>query len=299
MDIGLYSKVEGQKNAIVEKIKYNVQNYLIFIVLIFNIALEIVSQLYTIGFVNPFTIAFFLDLAISLTTTMITYICFIPFGVHQEHLNPIYEQNRKLWGKLTDAVRMAHNEEFRQFCHSQLEEERDDKRRLIIGNTTMIPFDIYNQKYKLYTKAELKEALKNQDISKIEYKAIKKANGYTLLNHIKVRPINPVIILSGVCSQNSINDAGRTSKSYALQWLSSRPIFIFIVNAILNSVSTTFTGSPQNAIFDMFISVLMIILASVFGYSAGVTSAKKDNDRVKSRIMFLSLFCEKNGVKTP
>lgn len=296
MDIDIYSKVSTQKNEFLQKIKYNIQNYLIFIVLIFNIALEIVAQLYKIGFVNPFTVEFFLELAVSLTTTMVTYICFFPLGVQQEHLNPLYKTNLTLWGSLTDKVRNAYNDDFRSFCFAQVEEERDEKRRLIIGNNTMISFDEYLEKYKLIDKKTLKALYKNNQLSKIEYKSIKKANGFTFINRVKVKPINPVIILSGV-NKMTINDAGRTNNGYAARWIISRPFIIFVTNAIINAISTTFIGAGQNAILDMFLSVLSIILASVLGYSAGVTSAKKDNDKVKSRIMFLSLFCEKNGVK--
>ena len=297
MDKDLYGKIDTQKNVFIEKIKNNIQTYLIFLVLLFNIALEIVSQLYTIGFVNPFTIEFFLDLAVSLTTTMICYMCFIPFGVAQERKAPQYSQNLTLWGRLTDTIRGNYNEAFRLFCHSQVEEERNDKRRMIIGNNTMISYEEYEEKYKGLDRARLKAVYKSGEISKIEYKAIRKANGFTLFKYTKVRPINPIIILSGVNKMN-INDAGRTNNAYATKWLVSRPFIIFITSAIINAISTTFIGAGKNAIFDMFLSVLLIIMASICGYSAGVTSAKKDNEKVKSRIMFLSLFCEKNGVKT-
>lgn len=297
MDSNVYSKLNDGRESITNKIKYFIVRNLIFIVLLFNIALEIVSKLYRVGFKNPFSVEFFLELAVSTTTTMICYICFIPLGKNEEKKqNPSFSQNLTLWGKLSDSVRNGFNDLFRLFCIEQLEIERQDKRRAIIGNNTLISFTDYEKKYKGESKAEILKLVKSGELTKKEARAINKANGNYFINHIKVKPINPVIILSGVKSRQ-INDAGRTDSAYTANWLISRPFVIFATNAVLNAITTSFIGGWQNAIFDMFLSVLMIVMASVCGYSAGVTSIRKDNDKVKSRILFLSLFAEKNGLK--
>ena len=296
MNNNIYSRVTEGQDKVITKFKDFIMRNLIFIVLLFNIALEIVSKLYRIGFKNPFSVEFFLELAVSTTTTMICYICFIPLGKNQEKLqNPSFSQNLNLWGKLSDSVRNGFNDLFRLFCIEQLEIERQDKRRAIIGNNTLISFADYEEKYKGKSKAEILKLVKSGELTKKEASAINKANGNSFINYTKVKPINPVIILSGVKSRQ-INDAGRTDSAYTANWLISRPFVIFATNAVLNAITTSFVGGWQNAIFDMFLSVLMIVMASVCGYSAGVTSIRKDNDKVKSRILFLSLFTEKHKI---
>ncbi len=296
MESNAYSKINEGTTSVVNKFKDFFMRNLLIIVLLFNIALEIVSKLYRIGFSNPFSVEFFLELAITTTTSMICYICFIPFGKADEKKNnPSFSQNLTLWGKLSDIVRNGYNELFRAFCVEQLEVEREDKRRAIIGNNTLISFSIYEEKYKGLSKAEISALVKSGEITKKEAKAINQANGNSFVNLVKVRPINPVIILSGV-KKMQINDAGRTDSAYTINWLISRPFIIFATNAILSAITTSFIGGWQNAILDMFLSVLMILLASICGYSVGVNSIRRDNDIVKSRILFISLFTEKNRI---
>ena len=296
MESNAYSRINEGTTSVVNKFKDFFMRNLLIIVLLFNIALEIVSKLYRIGFSNPFSVEFFLELAITTTTSMICYICFIPFGKADEKKNnPSFSQNLTLWGKLSDIVRNGYNELFRTFCVEQLEVEREDKRRAIIGNNTLISFSIYEEKYKGLSKAEISALVKSGEITKKEAKAINQANGNGFVNLVKVRPINPVIILSGV-KKMQINDAGRTDSAYTINWLISRPFIIFATNAILSAITTSFIGGWQNAILDMFLSVLMILLASICGYGVGVNSIRRDNDIVKSRILFISLFTEKNRI---
>lgn len=296
MDGNVYSSIRQGQDRAYNKLKDFVLQNLIFIVLIFNIVLEIVSKLYRIGFRNPFSIEFLLEMSVSITTSMICYICFIPFGKNDEKKNnPSFATNITLWGKMSDIVRNGCNKLFRAFCIEQLEVEREDKRRAIIGNNTLISFDDYEAEYKGKNKAYIKSLVQEGRLTKKEAKAINQANGNGIVNRIKVKPINPVIILSGV-KKTQINDAGRVDNSYTVNWLFSRPFVIFITNALISSITTSFIGSWQNAIFDMLLSVLMVIVASVCGYSAGVTAIRRENDKVKSRILFLSLFVEKHGI---
>jgi hypothetical protein len=295
-----YQLGENQRR-VTGKIKDFIVQNLIFLVLIFNIALEIASKLYRVGFQNPFTIEFFLELSISITTSMICYISFIPFGKSEEKKqNSSYYKNIDFWGVLSDMVRTGHNNLFREFCLSQVDVEREEKRRAIIGNATIIPFETYVSEYMGKSRKYIINLCKSGMLTRKESRAINKANGNNLFsflyNPIKVKPINPVIILSGV-RRTQINDAGRSDRSYTANWLISRPFIIFATNAIFNAITTSFIGNWQNAVFDMFLSVLLVIMASICGYSAGVTSIRKENDKVKNRILFLSLFSEKNGLK--
>ena len=293
-DSNLFAEVNESKNNIVEKSKRLVQKYLIYIVLLFNIALQVVSKLYQIGLTNPFTVEFCLELIISTITSMICYFSLIPFGkVDEKKRNPSIDENIKTWTGLTEKVRKGFNDAFRIFCFEQVEYERKEARELILGNNTLISYDAYVQKYLGKDKAEIKKLVEKGEISKREAKAINRANGYGLFNPTKIKPINPIIILSGVKKQ-TMNDAGRTSSSYITKWLAKRPLMIFASTTAINAISTTFIGS-ENCILEMLLAVLTIIIASICGYSAGQEDVKEQNDRVMSRILFLSLFEEKKA----
>ena len=298
MDSNFFAVADETKNEVAKRIKNGVQKYLIFIVLLFNVSLVIVSRLYRFGLKNPFSVAFFLELAVTLTTTMICYICFIPFGHTEEaRRNLDFPNTKNLWSELSEKVRNGFLKAFSMFCEEQVIEEQNETKRLILCNETVIPYETYKDKYEKMNDKDLKKLLEKGELCKKEYKALLKANGYGFLNPTKVKKINPVIILSGT-KKSSVNDAGRSDKSYTLRWLAARPFVMFIVAAIINSISTTFSGGAENVILDMLFSVFQIVVAAVFGYSAGVSDFKYNLDKINSRVIFLSLFCEKNQIQT-
>jgi hypothetical protein len=285
----LFQLTNDTTSKVAEKIKTGIQKYLIFIVLLFNVALQVVSRLYRFGLQNPFTAEFFLELAVNIATSMLCYICFIPFGRSEEEKRATnYKSLTKKWDELTQKVREGFIEIFQKFCKDQVETERQEAKSHTMLSNTMISFERYKAEYEHLSKKELKDLYKQGLLTKREYKAIYKANF-----NIKVKPINPLIVLSGV-KKATINDAGRTDKAYLVKWLSTRPLIMFTSTAILNAITTTFIGGSENVILDMLFSVLTIVIASVCGYSAGVTDFKNTQDKVESKVMFLSLFWEKN-----
>ena len=299
MNNNLYTNINEEQAKTIARVKQGIQRYLIVVVLVFNILLEIISSLYTFGFRNPFTPEFFLELAVNTATTMICYACFIMVGqVEERKRTTMYSDNVQSWAKLSEKVRDGYLSAFRVFCEEQVTEERNEAKRLILGNNTIIGFEEYVQKYSTLNKKQLKALYKQKKISKEEYKAIYKANGFGLFNPTKLKPINPVIILSGV-AKATINDAGRKESSFVARWLSTRPLLIFFSTALINAITTSFMGAGKNAILDIFLSVLMIVISSVVGYGAGQNAVRDKDDRVKSRIIFLSLFCQKNGINNP
>ena len=297
MDNNIFSIVEEKKNKTVEKIKTGIQKYLIFFVLFFNIFLSVVSRLYKFDLQNPFTIEFFLELAISTFTAMICYICFVPFGRSEEMKRTVdYKKTISVWQNLSQTVRAGFLKLFGMFCEERVKEERNDAKKLIIDNNTVIPFDVYKEQYEPLSKKQLKELCKDEQLSKKEYKAILRANGYGFFNPTKIKNINPVIILSGA-RKSSVNDAGRTDKSYVARWLTERPLVMFVTTAILNSIVTTFNGGGENVLLDMLIAVFQIVIAAICGYSAGASDFRYNYDRINSRIIFISLFFEKHKVQ--
>lgn len=290
----LFYNVEGEKNKVVERVKNGVQKYLIFIVLSFNIALEIVSKLYTFGIHSPFTAQFFLNLAVSLAVTMVCYICFIPFGYADERKRNLdYSDTVTLWKTLSEKVRLGYLKSFGAFCLSQVDEERTEVKKLILDNNTVIAYDEYKEKYEGKSKKYINSL---SELSSKDKKAINRANGYGIFNPVKIKPINPVTVLSGR-GKKSVNDAGRGDKGYTFRFLTTKPIIMFITSAVFNSITTTFIGGGKGVILDMLLSVFQIVVAAVCGYSVGVADFKHNLGKINNRIIFISLFLEKNEVK--
>lgn len=288
----LYLDLSDGKRNVLAKGKKVIQKYLIYIVLLFNIAVRVVLELYQVGFLNPFTISFVLELIVSTITTFIAYISFIPLGKSDElKRNTSIEENVALWSNLSESVRRGYNDLFRFFCHEQIEYERKEARELIIGNNTLISYKTYEEKYIGKSKSHIKSLVKKGELTKKEANAINRANGHGAFNPTRVKPINPIIILSGV-RKRTINDAGRSNSSYIAKWLAKRPIMIFLSTTALNTISTTFIGT-ENAVLEILLAIMSIVLASVCGYSAGQEDVREQNERVLSRILFLSLFEEK------
>ena len=297
MDNNLFGAVEEQKSEAVKKIKNGIQKYLIFFVLLFNILLEVVSKLYTFGLHNPFSAEFVLSVSLSTVTTVVCYLSFIPFGRYDERKRNLdYEDINSTWKNLSTTVRLGFLSLFEIFCKDQVTAERNDAKRYLLENNTVIPFETYKEKYEGMTKKELKALYKSGLISKNDFKTLMRANGYGLFNPTKIKAINPVIILAGT-SKSSLNDAGRSNSSTIPRKLILRLALSLVVTVVLNSFKARFAGGGEGVILDMIFSVAQIVVASIGGYSVGVDDFKFTVDKINSRVIFLSLFCEKNKIE--
>ena len=287
----VFSDVNEKKYKIANTIASATKAYLPYILLIVNIAFRIVIQLYDTRVVNPFTLIFALDAVTSVISTMFCYIVFIPLGEENEMLNSSsYKPNCARWGELSEKIRTKGLlESFRQYCQEQLEIERRETKAVIIGNNTTFSFDEYTERFSHLGDDELKELYKKGELTRGEYKAILKVNG-----KIKIKPINSVLILSGVRKAN-YNDAGRDDSNYLLKWLAKRPVAIVAISIIFNALSATFVGlSGYSVIYNMVIDTLCIIFASFVGYGAGEQAIRHKDDKIKNRILFIESFLEKN-----
>jgi hypothetical protein len=292
----LFQEVTSTADNVISKGKKLIRKYLIYVVLLFNIAIQVISKLYQIGLSNPFTVEFILELILSTIVTMICYVSFIPFGKADElSRNPSITENLALWGKLSETVRNGFNDLFRTFCFEQVAHERKEAREIILANNSLLTYNKYEECYMGKSKKEINVLVKCGELTRKEARAINRANGHGLFNPTKVKPINPIIILSGVKKQ-TLNDAGRRDSSYISRFLAKKPLLIFATTIALNAMTATFIGN-ENVILEMLISVVSIIVASICGYSVGQEDVREQNDKVKSRIFFISLFCEKNGIK--
>lgn len=296
MDNNLFSIADEKKAVVVNVIKTGVQRYLIFFVLLFNVALEVVSKLYTFGVHNPFSAEFILNVSVTMVTTIVCYLCFIPFGRHDETKRNIdFKDINQTWKELSNKIRMGYLHLFDGFCKDQVCVEREDIKKHILENNTVIPYSVYKDKYEGLKKKDVKKFYERGEISKKDYKAILRANGYGWFNPTKIKPINPVIILAGT-QKASLNDAGRSNSSTIPRRLGIKLALVLVVSVVLNSIKTQFIGGGEGVILDMIFSVFQIIIAAVGGYSVGVDDFKFTVDKINSRIIFISLFCEKNNI---
>ena len=228
MDNNIFQATSDAQNQVIEKLRKGIQKYLIFIVLIFVIALQIVVRLYKFGFQNAFTEEFFANFTLDTISTTVAYICIYPFGRNGEQLRSLtFMDNFNLWSKLSDIVRTGYLVMFKNFCSEQVAEEREEEKKFIISNCTIIPYEVYKAEYEGKSKADLKSLVNDRTITKEDYKAIIKAN------KVRIKPISALVILSGT-KRTSINDAGRTEGS--LLWLKAilRPSIAIIVAAVTN-----------------------------------------------------------------
>lgn len=285
----IFDDINANKAKISKNVKKTVNEYLPYILLVANIVFRIILQLYDPKLVNPFSVVFVLDTITSLISTMFCYIVFIPQGELNERKTSLsYRPNCERWGELSSKIRTSGRlEAFRKYCNLQVELERKATRESIIANNTTYSYSEYEEQFAKLNKKELKQLKDAGKITSTDYKAFLKAN-----SNIKIKPINSVLILSGV-AHASYNDAGRDDGNYAAKWLIKRPLPILFTSILLNALSGSFIGlSGYSVIYSMVIDALFIVVASFVGYGVGVQSVQAENNKIKNRILFIESFLE-------
>ena len=281
-----YNKIANDKNKAVQAITAFVKDALPFLILILNIVVAVTSRLFTADLQNPFTADFFVELFTNMLTTMVCYVCFVKYGEKNEKLSSTaYLANVERWQKMSGEVRQHRSEDFIAYCKRQVEQEREDIRSFYIFNHTMLTLEEYESKYKRLSNEEIDELVKKGELQRKEAWYIKKANTTRYL-----KPINPMLILCGVNKMN-INDVGRDGLSAATVSIMTRPVFMFVLAAVLTMFSGYWKGlDDASAIFDIIYSAVMVVIASITGYTAGADAGRKEQDKIKGRIFFLERY---------
>jgi len=71
----------------------------------------------------------------------------------------------------------------------------------------------------------------------------------------------------------------------------TRPIYTFILTTVVTMFSGYWKGlDGASAVFDIIYSALMIVIASISGYTAGADAGRKEHDKIKGRIFFLERY---------
>ena len=290
----IFEDVNDRKDAFNYRVRSTVSDIFPLIVLTLNVVLAVALRLFNTWLDNPFTPEFFITLIYNVFSTMFCYSFFTYYADNKERARiPGFAENCKIWETLSSVVRLNWCEEFIEYCRAQVDIEREEKRRNIIANNTMITLSEYESTYRGKSNEEIWAMAKEGKISKKDAFYICRANG-----KIKIKPIYPLVILCGL-SYDHPNDAGRKRMSYSTFSVLSRPILMFIGSAAITACKGTFVGlTGSDAFYDMLITTALIVSSSFLGYFAGAKSAKTENERVKSRIFFLERF--KNAYeKTP
>lgn len=291
MDNNIFRTTNDATNSVVEKIKQGVQKYLIFFVLIFNVVVSVVSKIYRLGLQNPFTEGFIVDFMITTSTSMLCYLSFIPLGRQDELIrSETFTTVIDTWNDLSDKVRNAFLYPFEAFCHDQVGVEREEKKKLIISNKTIITYEDYKSKYENKSFWQLLKLQKEGKISKKERKAIAQAN------RVSVKPIQPLLILQEA-QETHFNDAGRKNNNYARKQAVKKPFVIFAFSLAINAITTSMVTIDSTLIIDMLLSLFSIVVASYGGYSTGVNDFIYKENKIKAKIVFLKLFFEKEKIE--
>lgn len=281
-----YNDFSNKQNKAMQLITNVIRDSLPFLILLLNIVVAVMTRLFNTDLQNPFTIDFFIELFTNTLTTMVCYSCFVKYGEKNEKLSSeAYASNLERWKKMSGEVRSQSSDKFIKYCRKQVEIEREDIRHFYILNHTMITLEEYESKYKRLHDEEIDKLVEKGALHPKEAKYIKRANKTRYL-----KPINPLLILCGVNKLN-LNDVGRDGMNAATVAIITRPVYMFLLTTVVTMFSGYWKGlDGASAVFDIIYSVMMIVIASITGYSAGADAGRKEHDKIKGRIFFLERY---------
>ena len=281
-----YNKIATEQNKAAQFITSFVKDSLPFLILLLNIIVAVVTRLFTADLQNPFTADFFIELFTNMITTMVCYVCFVKYGEKNEMASSeSYHANMARWQKMSGDIRQHKSDDFIKYCKRQVELERDEIRSFYILNHTMITLEEYENTYRGLSNHEIDKLVEKGVLHLKEAWYVKCANSTRYL-----KPINPMVILCGVSKMN-INDVGRDGMSAATVSIMTRPLFMFIIAAVLTMFNGHWNGlGDASAVFDIVYSAAMVVIASITGYTAGADAGRKEHDKIKGRIFFLERY---------
>lgn len=282
----LFDSYDAAVATTTEKIKRAVIDFFPYLLIIVNILFMVLNTLFTLELQNPFSRDLIIKTLTNCTTSTLTYACFVNYGDRTTRKNKkSFTDNLMTWGTISDRIRRGnHFENFLVYCKEAVEKEREDKRLAIITNHTRISISDYNEIYRKMTAAEIKACVDEGKITAQDARFLRKANG-----NIRVRPINPLLLLCGSKAEN-LNDAGRARDASAAGSILARPVTALSFSVLLTSVVSTYDGFTMTTLYTMLSSAFMIFVSSFLGYEKGANNARKTEEAVKNRIIFLERY---------
>lgn len=284
--MSVYEAYDTASATVTDKIKKAVVDFFPYLLLIANILFMVLNTLFSITLKNPFTADNVSKTLMNCATSTLAYACFVTYGDRRTKSTlAAYKQNCKLWGEISDRIRRgSFFEGFLEYCKKAVEIEREEKRLALVTNNTRLTVKEYNDKYRHFSSKELKVEVKAGRITRREAKKLRKANG-----NIKVRPINPLLLLCGSKAEN-LNDAGRAEDASVIYSIIGRPMTVIISSIVVESFLCVFGGWSMATFYNMCAYAFLIMVSSFLGYEKGASNARKTNEAVLNRIVFLERY---------
>ena len=293
MSSNVFETYDTMSNAFADKVKKAVVDLFPYLLMLANILFMVLNALFSVSLKNPFTPDNISKTLMNCATSTLAYACFVGYGNRVTKKNsPNFQHNLKVWGETSDRIRRgSFFEAFLAYCKTAVDEEREEKRIAIVVNNTRITLKDYTEIFSKMSNAELRQQIKDGVISRHDARYIRKANG-----NIKVRPINPLLLLCGSKAEN-LNDAGRAQDASAIKSIVGRPLTVIISSVVVESVFCVFGGWSMATLYNMCAYAFLIFVSCFLGYEKGASNARKTNEAVLNRIVFLERFEKKHAAE--
>lgn len=280
--------------TVTDRVKKAVVDFFPYLLVLANIVFMVMNTLFSVGLQNPFNEDVISKTIINCATSSLAFACFVTYGDRRtKNTLAAYQINVREWGKASDRIRRGpHFEAFLEYCKRAVEIEREEKRLAIVTNRTRVSVSDYNAKYRNFSSKELNSEVKAGRITRREARILRVANG-----NIRVRPINPLLLLCGTHAEN-LNDAGRAEDASALKSILGKPITVILSSVLVASIHVVYGGITITTVYNMITYTFLILISSFLGYEKGASNARKTNEAVLNRIVFLERF-EKSIKETP
>jgi hypothetical protein len=281
----VFDKVTDLERGAMARLRRFCVEYFPYIMLAVNLAFEVLTRLFEIGFTVPFTPDFWASLFINTTSSTLSYACFVFYAERKKkEISEEYASNVKLWSSLSASVRLNSFDAFIAYCKQEYELEIEERRKAIIANNTHISISKWMELYRTKRNREINALVRSGELEKRDARYIKRANAPMVL-----KPIDALLILAGM-KVGSLNDAGRQNTSTARSIL-TRPIPVVMMSICFTMFGGTFVGvADSSVLFDMLYTAGMIIGSSLIGYTKGVANFEHKHAEIKARIIFLERF---------
>lgn len=278
--------LQGAKKTAKETLRGSVN----VICLISIIALEVLHRFVTCGFNKEFAINYVFSALITSMTSLLAFYVFFPNGKHAGRIRASFEQAATELKAARDALRLnGRIAAFRAWCRDRSEKEVNEiisARLETLENMYVSKADF--ETYRLYSGKKLRELVRTGVITpqaKRQIGVCKRA--------VRRKPYSPAYFLADV-QQGKENVYLRGKDHYEARTLMMRPMFcvgIAVVTSII-TWSPNEMGSVLSVLFSLAISIFQICLASVSGYSSGLTAASKEELAMRAKAGFLEEFNE-------
>lgn len=236
------------------------------ILLCICLVLTALLPLVVLELVNPFSQEFLLRTAYSAVSSTLCYLLFLPEGTRSELTHDaVFAAVDERLSRLSAAVR-GHLAAFSVYCTAVAEEECREAREGLLLRA---------------------EAVGERKKGRLMRRAAR----------LSPRRIYPTLILVGEGAAR-LSDVGRRGIPYGTGGALARPLLVLMSATLFSSVAVLPGAAPDAATAVRIVTgIFSVTMAAFAGYTAGRTRARNELAKKERRILFLSGFCEKEGIQ--